>query len=103
MIDKEKLMPVEYRCIIELDEKETTTKGGIFVPEEVLERQQMAETTAVLVAVGPDCFQDWGEPHPKKGDRILITKYAGEATESGNMASRLRVCNDKDIAAIIKE
>lgn len=93
--------PVEYKVLIRLDQLEQKTAGGIIIPDERRDRDQMAQTEATLVAVGGNAFEDWGEPKPKPGDRILVAKYAGERP-SKDENNPYRLCNDKDICAIIR-
>ena len=72
------IQPVEYKVLIELDVLEEKTSMGIIIPANRLERDQMAQTRATLIAVGGNAFEDWGDPKPKVGDRVLVQKYAGE-------------------------
>lgn len=95
-----KIIPVEYKVLIRLDVLQEKTAGGIILPDERRERDQMAQTEATLEAVGGNAFEDWGEPKPKPGDRVLVTKYAGEAPKQGE--DGLRLCMDKDICAILR-
>lgn len=95
------IKPVEYKVLIRLDVLKEKTAGGIIIPDNRLDRDQMAQTEATLEAVGGSAFEDWNEkgPIPKVGDRILVTKYAGEAP--GKDEDGLRLCMDKDICAIL--
>lgn len=98
-----KIAPVEYKVLIKLDEMENRTSGGIIIPDERHERDQMAQTEATLVAVGGIAFTDpdWGEPKPKPGDRVLVSKYAGERPNKDE-SNPYRLCMDKDICAILR-
>lgn len=92
--------PVEYKVLIRLDELQRKTAGGIIIPDERYDRDRMAQTEATLIAVGGNAFEDWGEPIPKPGDRVLVSKYAGERPNKDEN-NPYRLCNDKDICAII--
>lgn len=97
-----KIRPTEYRCLIRLDPVESKTIGGIILPDESRDRNQMAQTEATLVAKGGNAFEDWGDPIPKEGDRVLVAKYAGDRPKTGDLGDLHRLCNDKDITAILE-
>lgn len=97
------LHPVEYKVLVRLDPVEERTAGGIFIPDDRQDRDQMAQTYATLIEVGGNAFEGWEDRVPKPGDRILIDKYAGTTPKAGDFTDLYRVCNDKDIVAIIEE
>jgi chaperonin GroES len=60
-----------------------TKVGGVLIPTEVNERQDMAAETGVIVAIGPGAFvfdsgYDWVGYKPVPGDRIYMERYAGQ-------------------------
>ena len=95
------IVPVEYKVLVKLEEMEKTTVGGIIIPDDRHERDQMAQTEATLIAVGGNAFEDWNGDIPVVGDRVLVSKYAGERT-NGKDDNPFRLCVDKDICAIIR-
>ena len=95
------IVPVEYKVLIKLDEMQKTTSGGIIIPDERHERDQMAQTEATLIAVGGNAFEDWNGDIPVVGDRVLVSKYAGERPNKDEN-NPYRLCVDKDICAIIR-
>jgi len=102
-IDNESgMMPVEYKVLVKLDPVEEKTKGGIIITEERKERDQMAGTEGTLVAIGGNAFSDWSGLIPRKGNRVLISKYAGQTPKAGDTKDLYRFCNDKDIIAVIQ-
>lgn len=100
------LLPVEYKVLVHPSEIEVdpalmrAKKAGIQLPQDVLDREFMAQIVATLVAVGGNAFEDWKAPIPKPGDQVLIAKYAG-VTLRGADGVEYRMLNDKDIAGII--
>ncbi len=94
--------PVEYHCVIRLDPVEEKTIGGIIIPEERKDRNQMASTEGILLAVGGDAFTnpDWKGRIPKPGDRIMVNKYAG-ITREADPTDLIRVVKDKEILAVL--
>ena len=99
-IDPSRIRPTEFRALVKLDPVETVTKGGIHIPDERRERNQMAQISGELIAAGGNAFQDWADPVPKVGDRVLIAKYAGDRPPIDEKET-YAVVNDKDIVAII--
>lgn len=94
------LVPVEYKCVVKLERAEEKTAGGIILTKTTVDREQMATTTATLLAVGGNAFDTWEGRKPECGDRVMINKYAGQYRK--NDADPYRVCNDKDILAVIE-
>lgn len=112
------LLPVGTTAVVRLIPVEEKI-GSLYVPQESRERQQMAQIDAELIAVGPLAFSDgmdiggvvryWPEPRPKAGDRVKISRYAGQATDNAQamMAPKAgdapvyRIVQDKDVVAIV--
>ena len=71
-----KIRPMNDRVLVTRVEEEQKTAGGIIIPDTAKEKPQEGK----VVAVGPGKLDDSGKRVPlevKKGDRILISKYAG--------------------------
>ena len=71
-----KLRPLQDRILVKRVEEETTTKGGIIIPDTAKEKPAEGKVTAV----GNGKVGDDGKRIPleiKKGDRILFGKYSG--------------------------
>ncbi len=71
-----KVRPLADRILVRRIEEGEVKKGGIIIPDTAKEKPQEAE----VVAVGPGAVGEDGKRLPmevKKGDRILIGKYAG--------------------------
>lgn len=96
------LVPCEYKILIEPDETEQTSAGGIVLATSTTEKEKMAQVRGKLVAVGGNAFSDWMEPLPKVGDSIWYAKYAGYVIK-GKDGKEYRLANDKDCAAIVVE
>jgi chaperonin GroES len=89
-----KIQPFEDRVLVETEEEgETTTKGGIVIPDTAKEKPR----TGTVVAVGTD--EDLAE-HIEVGDKIIFAKFASDEIEFEGetylMVSR------SDILAVIK-
>jgi len=96
------LMPCEYKILIEPEEVEQKSAGGIVLAIATTEKEKMAQVRGKLIAVGGNAFEDWKEPIPKVGDKILYAKYAGLVVKAPD-GRELRVANDKDVTAIVSE
>ena len=96
------LKPVEYKILIEPEEVEQKSTGGIILAPTTTEKEKMAQVRGTLVAVGGNAFEDWLPPLPKVGDRIWYAKYAGYVIK-GDDGKEYRLANDKDCAAIVAD
>ena len=70
------MRPLQDRIIVERLEEETTTAGGIIIPDTAKEKPQMGK----VVAIGKGKVTEDGKVLPldlKAGDKILFGKYAG--------------------------
>jgi chaperonin GroES len=71
-----KLKPLNDRVLVKRLEETETSRGGIIIPDTAKEKP----TEGKVIAVGPGKLNDEGKRMPmevKKGDRILLGKYAG--------------------------
>lgn len=70
------LYPLDDRVIIEIEEAEEKTQGGIVLPDTAKEKPQRGK----VVAVGSGKLLDSGErakPVLAEGDRVIFGKYSG--------------------------
>lgn len=93
------LQPVEFKILIEPEEVEQKSTGGIVLVSATTEKEKMAQVRGKLIAMGGNAFEDWNEPKPKVGDRLWYAKYAGYVIK-GDDGKEYRLANDKDCAAI---
>jgi chaperonin GroES len=92
------IKPLGERVVIKMLESEETTKSGIVLPGSAKEKPQVAE----IVAVGPGGMVDGKEVkmEVKKGDKVLISKYAG--TEVKLDGQEYSILKQSDILAIVE-
>ena len=93
------IQPVEYKVLVKPDPVDEMTRGGLFVPDTVNEKLAIAQQKGTLIAIGGKAFEDFGDPKPAIGDKILFAKYAGFMIRQDR--DEYRVVNDKDVACII--
>jgi chaperonin GroES len=102
------VQPVEFKVLVKPSEIEVdpalarAKAAGIQLPQDVLERELMAQIVATLLAVGGNAFEDWKGQVPQVGDTVLIAKYSG-ITIKGADGEEYRMLNDKDISGIITD
>ena len=90
------LKPLGSRVIIKMIESEETTKSGIVLAGNATEKPQIAE----VVEVGPGAEVD-GKLEKmlvKKGDKVVVNKYAG--TEVKYEGENYIIVKQEDILAI---
>jgi chaperonin GroES len=100
VINKSGLQPVEYKILIEPEEVEQKSAGGIILADKTTDREKMAQVRGKLVAIGGNAFEDWAGRAPVVGDSVWYAKYAGFVLK-GDDGVEYRLANDKDIAAIV--
>jgi co-chaperonin GroES (HSP10) len=94
------LHPVEDKVLL-LPDRVSEQVGQLYKPERAMAQEQMAQVRALLVAVGGNCFEDWDNPIPTIGDRVMVCKYAGIQDIFGADGRYYQLCTDRDITAIL--
>ena len=70
--------------LVLMDKCSPTSKGGVSLPEDIVEKMSMAAESGVIVSTSPGAFllnedmTPWTGEKPKAGDRVYIEKYAGK-------------------------
>ena len=92
------IKPLSDRVLIKMKEKEETTKSGIILATNSQEKPQIAE----VVEVGPGKKEDGilQEMSIKKGDSVIVSKYAG--TEIKYEGVDYIIVKQDDILAIVE-
>jgi len=103
MGNKSGITPVGWRILVAPKEIAEKSAGGIILNTEVSrERENMANTTGIVVAMGVECFLDMASPWCKVGDKVSFAKYAG-LLYKGKDGLPYRMINDKDVTGILDE
>ena len=101
MSNESGINPCGWRVLIKPQEVKDTSKGGIIIATEVSkEREQMGNTTGVVISMGKQCYADEPAPWCQVGDKVIFAKYAG-LLYLGKDGSQYRMGNDKDITGIL--
>jgi len=93
------IRPLQDRVIIRRMEEETTSPGGIVIPDSATEKPIRGE----VVAVGKGLVLDNGDIRPldlKAGDKVLFGKYSG--TEVKIDGEELLVMKEDDVMAVFE-
>ncbi len=93
------LRPLHDRVIIKRMEEETTSPGGIVIPDSAAEKPIRGS----VVAAGNGKVNDSGKVVPmdvKVGDTVLFGKYSG--TEVKVEGKELLVMREEDIMAVVE-
>jgi chaperonin GroES len=96
---KIKLQPLGDRVVLERDESETVTAGGIVLPDSAKDKP----TRGKVVSVGEGRLLDNGTRKAlqvKAGDRVLFSTYAGDSFKMGTR--ELLLLREDDILAVIE-
>ncbi len=93
------IKPLSDRVLIKMKEAEETTQSGIILTANSQEKPQIAE----VVEVGPGKKVDGKleEMSVKKGDNVIVSKYAG--TEVKYEGVDYKIVNQDDILAVVEK
>lgn len=95
-----KIRPLGDKLVVEPQELETKTKGGIVLPDTADKDKPMR---GKVLAIGTGKYLD-GKVHPlqvKVGDKVLFGKYAGTNVKLDN--TDLLVMREEDVMGVIEE
>jgi chaperonin GroES len=96
--------PTGWRILVLPFKMGEKTKGGIFMGQDTLEKQQVASQCGNVLAMGPDCYRDKDRytqgPWCKVGDWVMFARYAGSRIKIEG--GEVRLLNDDEILATIK-
>jgi co-chaperonin GroES (HSP10) len=105
-IEVNDVIPMEFKVIIEPDEVEATTEGGLHLPDVTRDRISYAVETGKIISMAGNAFGDESlfAEKPKIGDRVFFSKYSGSLFEirKDREVKKYRLMNDKDVCAILR-
>lgn len=93
-----KLRPLQDRILVQRVEEQTTTKGGIIIPDTAKEKPAEGK----VIAVGNGKIGENGQRvalEIKNGDRILFGKYSG--TEVKIEGQEYLIMREDDVLGVI--
>ena len=92
------IKPLGHRVLLQREEADSKTAGGLILPESAKEKPQRA----VVKSLGTGGLDKEGRPvefHVAPGDRVLIAKYAGLEVELDG--EKHIIINEPEILAVI--
>jgi len=95
-----RLQPLGDRVVVERDESEDVTAGGIVLPDSAKDKP----ARGVVVSIGDGKLLDDGSRgglQVKVGDRVIFSSYAGETFKIDD--DELLLMREDDILAVIEE
>ena len=99
--------PTGWRVLVMPYQGTAQTKGGLYVPDEVRERESVATVVAYVLKLGPLAYKDPDKfgPNPeswcKEGQWVCIGRYAGSRFKIDG--GEVRIINDDEVIATILE
>ncbi len=93
------LQPLGDRVVVEREESEERTAGGILLPDTAKDKP----ARGTVLSVGDGRLLDDGKRAPfqvKPGDRVVFSSYAGDEFKLGER--KLLLLREEDILAIIE-
>lgn len=96
---KIRLQPLGERLVVQREESEQTTAGGIVLPDSAKEKP----ARGTIMAIGTGKLLDDGTRSKSQlavGDRVLFTSYAGENVEIDDVEYLLM--REDDILAVVE-
>ena len=97
--DTIKIQPLGDRVVVEREESEAKTAGGIVLPDSAQDKPSRGK----IIAVGEGRLLDdgsRGKLQVKVGDKVLFTSYAPEAIKLNDQ--ELLLMREEDILAVIE-
>ena len=96
--------PTGWRMLLLPFKMKEKTKGGLFLGQETLEKQQVASTCGLVLSMGPHCYDKEKFPEGpwcKKGDWVIFARYAGSRLpiEGGEV----RLLNDDEVLGTVSD
>jgi chaperonin GroES len=95
------LQPIGDRVVIQRQAAETTTAGGILLPDTATNKPQKGK----ILAVGPGKTVKDGTRKPlqvKVGDTVLFTSWAGDEYRDRLTTDEILVMREEDILAVLE-
>ena len=99
--------PTGWRVLVMPYQGKAKTASGLYIPDEVRERESVATTVAYVMKLGPLAYKDpakFGpdsEPWCKKGQWVCIGRYSGSRFKIDG--GEVRIINDDEVIATILE
>lgn len=91
------LVPLNYRVIVKHENVEEFSKGGIYIPDPVRDKERVRICKGVLVAIGPEC-----ETTAQVGDTVVYAQQAGRFIKDPKDGLEYTILNDEDLLVVLE-
>ena len=94
-----KIRPLHDRLVVRRLEEDSTTAGGIVLPDSAAEKPSQGE----VLAIGPGKTLDNGELKPldvKAGDKVIFGQYGGSTVKIDG--EELLILNESEIFGVLE-
>lgn len=98
------MVPVEFKVKVRMDKIEEYS-GKIFMPPSTQAKQQIEQDLGTIIAMGGRACKDFGDPTPKVGSRVMVSRHSGYLIYEGTGRDKVlyKIINDKDITMMEEE
>ncbi|MGI9555661.1 MAG: co-chaperone GroES family protein [Cyanophyceae cyanobacterium] len=99
--------PTGWRILVMPYQGKAKTASGLYIPDEIRERESVATVVAYVMKLGPLAYKDPGkfgsdsEPWCKEGQWVCIGRYSGSRFKIDG--GEVRIINDDEVIATILE
>ena len=99
--------PTGWRVLVMPYQGKAKTASGLYIPDEIRERESVATVVAYVMKLGPlaykdpDKFGSEGEPWCKEGQWVCIGRYSGSRFKIDG--GEVRIINDDEVIATLLE
>jgi len=99
--------PTGWRVLVMPYQGKAKTKSGLYIPDEVRERESVATVVAYVLKLGPLAYKDPGkfgedaQPWCQEGQWVCIGRYSGSRFKIDG--GEVRIINDDEVIATLLE
>ena len=95
--------PTGWRILILPFKMKEKTKGGLYLGQDTLEKQQIGSNCGMILKMGSQCYDKERYPEGpwcKEGDWVIFARYAGSRIQIDG--GEVRLLNDDEVLATIE-
>jgi chaperonin GroES len=99
--------PTGWRVLVMPYQGKEKTSSGLYIPDEIRERESVATVVAYVMKLGPLAYKDpdkfgpEGQPWCKEGQWVCIGRYSGSRFKIDG--GEVRIINDDEVIATLLE
>lgn len=97
--------PTGWKILIAVPQVKEQTKGGVFIPDQLKDREGIASILGFVLKIGPDAYNDKEKfpngPWCKEGDFVIFRSYSGTRFKVDE--KEFRLINDDTVEAVVDD